>query len=391
MPKHIYPESAIDVVVRSSRLFADSLDPEEIYPRLADASVQYVRADGAAAFQISPEGGIERMAARNVAQDVADFEPETLTWDLGDEIIQAVETEYSSARTLLLVSGGRLFGALVLFYRADQEALSDTEARLADGLVELAAMSLDKAYQYQELLQVNAELRESRETLARTEQLRVLGQMAAVVAHEVKNPLASIAGVLQVIGGRLPGDSRDRKIMASVLDRVTSLNQLVDDLLVFARPQAPTFVELNVRALLRNAVAEFRSDPASASVEVDLNCPDRTITADMNQLHQVLSNLLINAGQAMDGEGRIEVSCEGLPGACRIRVSDTGPGIPQETLDSIFEPFFTTKSRGSGLGLTVAKRVIEDHGGRIQVESEAGEGTTFVITLPLEAGRPLPG
>ncbi len=212
--------------------------------------------------------------------------------------------------------------------------------------------------------------------------LAKLGEMAAVVAHEVKNPLAGIRGALQVIGGRMPHDAPELAVIDGIRARIDALNQMVQDLLLFARPTPPTMMATSLVQLFEGTASMLSHDPLWADVEIVLPSDGPTLRVDAAQLQVVLSNLLLNAAQAIGGHGRIEVTVESDPDWCEIRVSDDGPGLDPEIRDRLFEPFVTTKHRGSGLGLATAKRVVEMHHGTLTVDSSETGGAVLVIRLP---------
>jgi two-component system sensor kinase FixL len=215
-----------------------------------------------------------------------------------------------------------------------------------------------------------------------------LGEMAAVIAHEVKNPLAGIRGAVQVIGGRLGKDSREAAVVGEILSRIDTLNGLIQDLLLFARPPQPRPAPVDVSPLVETTVELLRSDPALNAVRIEIEGSAPPLAADAELLKIVFLNLLVNSAHAMRGEGRIQVTIGVADGYCRVAVADAGPGIPFEIREKIFTPFFTTKSRGTGLGLPTAKRLVEAHQGTIQIDCPPGGGTTVTVQLPLAAGRP---
>jgi two-component system, LuxR family, sensor kinase FixL len=210
-----------------------------------------------------------------------------------------------------------------------------------------------------------------------------IGEMAAVIAHEVKNPLAGIRGAIQVIGGRMPADSRDAAVLREIVARIDGLDGLIQDLLRFARPPRPKPVPLDVSPLLKATASLLRADPALMGIHVDVNGSAPPILADPDLLTLVFSNLLINGAHAMQGHGRIRISVQSPGSTCRVAIVDEGPGIPADIRDKIFVPFFTTKSRGTGLGLPTAKRLVEAHRGTITIECPPAGGTTVTVDLPL--------
>ncbi len=231
---------------------------------------------------------------------------------------------------------------------------------------------------------IEAQLRERAE-LAR------LGQMASVVAHEVRNPLAGIRGVLEVIGARLLVDSRDQGVLKDVIVRLDSLNQFVDDLLVFSRPKPPEVNRAALVPMFQRLVDLLNRDPQFSQIAIEFDGSDVSVEIDQRLMERAFLNLLTNAAQAIKGAGNIRIAIERAEDTCRISIADTGPGIPPDAREKIFEPFFTTKHRGTGLGLSITKRAVEQHGGSITILSTPGVGTTVVVNLPLarsEIGNP---
>jgi len=210
-----------------------------------------------------------------------------------------------------------------------------------------------------------------------------LGEMAAVIAHEVKNPLAAVRGAIQVIGKRLPAGSREGSVVTDIIARIDTLNALVKDLLLFARPPQPKPMAIDIVALLSATATLLAEDAAHREIRVTISGTAPKIMADAELLKIVFVNLLINGAQAMQGHGDISIVIAAENGACRIAIADSGPGIPAEIREKLFTPFVTTKARGTGLGLSTVKRLVEAHQGRIRVDSPPGGGTTVTIDLPL--------
>jgi PAS domain S-box-containing protein len=244
-----------------------------------------------------------------------------------------------------------------------------------------------RPYQYMAIRYEITARKKSEEQLREQAALTRLGEMAAVVAHEVKNPIAGIRGALQVILSRMPAEQRDRAIVVEIIERLDSLSNIVRDLLLYARPVPPKTELVDVRAILESTTVLLKRDPALAEVTLDIHGSPPPIAGDGEQLRVVFQNLIINAAQAMGGRGAIEVEISAEAGTCRIAIRDHGPGMLAEVLAKAFDPFFTTKHRGTGLGLAIARRVVEAHHGDIAVSSEPGRGTTVVITLPVSPRR----
>ena len=242
--------------------------------------------------------------------------------------------------------------------------------------------------------QMVVQLRESRteiERLHRTQMSRVehmatLGEMATGLAHEIRNPLAGIAGVIEIIGRDLPSTSPARAVVKDVRQEIARINRIVTDLLQTARPHPPKVRKSDLNTTVEHAVMLGRQQALAKSTEIalrkDPSLPE--VEHDSDQIHQVLLNLLLNALQAIDTNGKIAVTVERQGGTAVIEVADNGRGIPASHLPNIFRPFYTTKGDGTGLGLSLARRIVEDHQGRIDVTSTVGKGTTFAVVLPLQ-------
>jgi two-component system sensor histidine kinase HydH len=209
-----------------------------------------------------------------------------------------------------------------------------------------------------------------------------LGEMAAVVAHEVKNPLAGIRGAIQVIGGRLPAGGKDATAVKEIISRIDALNDLMTDLLLFARPPRVRLAPMDPLMVSKMVADLVRHDPALHAIKIDVTGSSLLVNADAELLKIVIQNLLLNAAQAMPGGGEIRVTVTLADHTCRIEVADSGPGIPAHVREKLFTPFFTTKARGTGLGLSMAKRFLEAHGGTIAVDCPPAGGTTVTIELP---------
>jgi two-component system sensor kinase FixL len=212
-----------------------------------------------------------------------------------------------------------------------------------------------------------------------------LGEMAAVIAHEVRNPLAGIRGAIQMIGTQLPPGDRNSALMKEIVARVDSLNEMMKDLLLFARPPQPRLAPTEIVALIQMTASLLASDPAFNGVTVDVDGAAALVMADAEMLKIVFHNLLLNSAHAMEGRGQVRVEVGIAAGSCVIVFSDDGPGIPPEVLEKIFTPFFTTKARGSGLGLPTAKRLVEAQHGDISIACPPTGGTQVTVRLPAAA------
>ena len=225
-----------------------------------------------------------------------------------------------------------------------------------------------------------------RTQMSRAEHLATLGEMATGLAHEIRNPLAGIAGVIEIIGRDLPASSPARAVVKDVRQEIARINHIVTDLLQTARPHPPTVRKSDLNTTVEHAVMLGRQQALAKSVEIalhkDSSLPE--VEHDSDQIHQVLLNLLLNALQAIDANGKITVAVKSFGATAIVEVADNGRGILPDHLPNIFRPFYTTKGDGTGLGLSLARRIVEDHHGRIDVTSAVGQGTTFAVILPLK-------
>ncbi|MBI2895305.1 MAG: hypothetical protein HYY06_17250 [Deltaproteobacteria bacterium] len=235
--------------------------------------------------------------------------------------------------------------------------------------------------------------------LVRREQLAVLGELAAVVAHEVRNPLGTIFNAVALLRRYLrsrladgPGPGEGEKLLSLVFEEAERLDRIVTDLLDFARPPTLRLESASLREIAEDVLVAARMRPESEGIVLHLEAPSDLclVELDVRFVRQALLNLVINGMQAMPDGGALTVrarvagSAGAAPVLALLEVIDTGPGIPANARDRVFEPFFTTKASGTGLGLALVKRAVELHGGCVDLESGAG-GTTFSLRLPLLA------
>jgi two-component system sensor histidine kinase HydH len=221
------------------------------------------------------------------------------------------------------------------------------------------------------------------EQLREQEALVRLGEMAAVLAHEIRNPLAGIRGAMQVMASQALPDSRDAMVTREIIARVDTLTELMQDLLLYARPPRPRPAPVALQPLVAATVDFLSQDPAVKRVRVQIEGSAPVVLADAELLKIVFQNLLINGAHAMGGIGEIRVLLAATDHACSVVFQDHGPGIPDEIREKIFTPFFTTKRRGTGLGLPTAKRLVEAQRGSISVNCPPSGGTAVTVQLPM--------
>jgi signal transduction histidine kinase len=213
-----------------------------------------------------------------------------------------------------------------------------------------------------------------------------IGELAAVLAHEVKNPLAAVSGAVQMLSDHLSAPE-DQEIVEEILRRLGGLSALMTDLLLYSRPPRPKPQAIDVMELLRALTAFLKADAAWRNVAVDAHGTVGPVWADPELLKVVFQNLLMNAAQAMEFEGAIRIDVHQTGNTAFIDVHDSGSGIPPDVRSKLFTPFFTTKARGTGLGLATARRIVESHGGQVEVYQSGREGTTMRVVLPVPVDR----
>lgn len=237
-----------------------------------------------------------------------------------------------------------------------------------------------------------SEVKALEEKRRRLDRLAALGEMSAVVAHEIRNPMAGIAAGIEYLTRNIGPDSPDYTGLAMIRGEIERVNRILEDILFVARPMRLNLSEENLSEIIKNVVQRCQSQLKESQIVVSLQQEENLplLAVDRQRLEQVFANLIINATQAITGQGELLLQTyanfnknERDIKEVVITVADTGPGIPAGTQQRIFEPFFTTKTKGTGLGLPVARRIIEEHGGTISIKSEEGQGTQFIIKLPV--------
>lgn len=210
-----------------------------------------------------------------------------------------------------------------------------------------------------------------------------LGQLTAVVAHEVRNPLAGLRASLQVLDGRT-AHPRDRDVIGAMIERIDGLNEKVGDLLLYARPKPAHLQPVDVHALVHEASLSARVATGNIGPPIEVTGGAAHALADPNMFRAALLNLIMNACQAA-GTGEVDIHITTDAGRCHVDVRDRGPGIPREFRDRVFEPFFTTRAGGTGLGLAIVKRLLELQEGEVVLEDRPGGGTIAHVTIKLAA------
>ena len=238
------------------------------------------------------------------------------------------------------------------------------------------------------LAQANAELEDAQEAMIRSEKLASIGQLAAGVAHEVGNPLSAVIGLVELLQDdpSVPSEQRE-DVLRRIEKELMRINQIIRDLLDYSRTPDEEAQDASLQLAVSNTLKLVEAQPTFRTIDVKVSMEEQLPLVAMNndRLVQVLLNLLLNAAEAMDGEGTITVTARREVGEVRLSVEDNGPGIDAEAVGRVFEPFFTTKppGKGTGLGLAICERIVETAGGTIEVTNLETGGARFALTLPM--------
>lgn len=298
-----------------------------------------------------------------------------------------------------LESKDRIIGALIVDNARNRRRIEERDLRALQTFTGQAAAAIENARLYQteknfkEELQKQVDiaierLKQTQDQLIQSEKLAALGQMAAVVTHEVRNPLSTIRGSAEIISRKAGPDSPLKKFTEYIIQEVERLDLVVTEILTFSRKPQLALSKENVNKLIEQTLdfleaSDFAKYRINCIKDLSKDLPDTLL--DRDQIKQVLLNIIQNACHFMEKSKlrTLTVRTSTSDAQIKIEVADTGPGIPQENLEKIFEPFFTTKVRGTGLGLSICKNIVESHMGNIGVISKQDMGTTFIVNLPV--------
>jgi len=296
----------------------------------------------------------------------------------------------SFAAVPLLVKG-EARGAIYVDNLFQGRTIGDEDIQVLTMFASNASLAMENASLYESLESALDTVRTTQDRLVQSEKLMALGEMAARIAHEIKNPLTAIGGFARRIASpRAGGGAHSPERYAQIiLKEVQRLERIVNETLYFSREMVPAFRIVNLNVEIREVLSMFREELEEARISsmVDLSPDLPSISADPDQIRQVVWNLVSNAIQAVGGSGILTVAthlsdpAEGI--GVVLEVSDTGGGIPHDVVHNIFNPFFTTKAKGTGLGLPIVHAIVEKHGGTIHLDNREGAGVAFSIFLPL--------
>ena len=273
-------------------------------------------------------------------------------------------------------------GTLIAGFNVMAEKLKKAYAEL-EGKVEASNKELEIAYQT---------LKQKQEQLIQSEKMAALGQLSTGIAHEIRNPLTSIKIFIQSLEKEIDLDENQEEDFRIIMKEIDRINENITRFLNFARPEEPLFQSINISALVKNTVNLLAAKLKNSGIRLDISLLDEhpTVEGDPKQLAQVFLNLLLNAVEAMPQGGTLTISSavkvnpDNRKEFLQLIIKDTGHGIPEKDQPYLFDPFFTTKAGGTGLGLSIVYSIIQKHNGRIEVESELGKGSSFILSFPVQ-------
>ena len=287
-----------------------------------------------------------------------------------------------------LIAHGKAVGAVMVDNSLTKTPISREDLRFLQLFTNQAGMAIENSMLYHKLEDANGQLHEAQENLLQKERLAAIGEMAAGIAHELKGPLVSIGGFAGRLTKKLAKDSPEHGHADLIMREVLRLEGILSEILLFSKKSTICYAHCSIAAIVKESLAVINPPLEEKRIAVEVHFPRKELAAlgDGQQLKQVFINILLNSLDAMGPGGKlaIEVTAGELDGkeAVCVKISDTGGGIPMESLNRIFTPFYTTKESGTGLGLPIANRIVTNHGGKIQFTNTPGQGVEFRVILP---------
>jgi signal transduction histidine kinase len=285
-----------------------------------------------------------------------------------------------------LIVEDEAIGAICADNVYSRKPITEEQVELLSVFANRAALAIANAEAYKKLEEKNQQLKEAQERLVRSERLAVIGNMAAYIAHEIRNPLVTIGGFARAILRNSIDNAQVRQNVKIIVDEVGRLEKILANIMDFSKPVEVVKVASQINELLENTCYLMEPYFKNGRIQVikKLNKMIPKIVVDPTQMKQVFLNLIKNAVESMPDGGKLTVETVVEDKYIKINISDTGEGMTTEVMQNLFVPFFTTKVDGTGVGLAVSQKIIDDHGGFIKMKSVLKEGTTFSIYLPIE-------
>ena len=400
-------------LLRVSTMLTSTLDLNAVLEAVCRESAALLEADGAVVWLPQQTGGAFSIAARWFNEGLDDPCDQAETWckdgKLCTQLLAEINGQYQPRAWAIGPSGatdglGAYPGqdkAIALFPLVDENQLIGVMMLMREALIPFSQMTLSKgellagqvriaisnASSYRKVAEINQQLVLAEAAKIRNERLAALGQMAASVAHEVRNPLSAIANCVAVLKADCPPNGKAQTALEIIEDEVFRLAKLTQDFLTFGKPRPASRYPVAVEALLHKVCGalEHHIEREGMAIEVDVVVRNGggVLMLDADALEMVLWNLLLNAAQAIPGRGRIKTSLTIRPRHLFFAITDTGKGIAIEERERIFEPFYSQRSHGAGLGLAIVQRFVQDWHGRIRILSVPGRGATFLLLIPI--------
>ena len=338
-----------------------------------------------------------------VARSIFDKKPFVIPDAQKDPRVNPLTKEKFNLHSLVvipLLAKDRALGAIAADHVEAGKNITKQTLESVMTFAQQAGLAIHNAFMYQEIKafsqqveekmqQTTADLRKTEAQLIRSEKLAALGQLAAGIAHEIRNPLTSINILIHSLREKPSDEEVHREDLRVIEEEIHRINEIVDQFLRFAKPAPPLLQEADLVSLFEETLQLLKPqiEKQRITVQKEFNALPSTVL-DREQMKQVVLNLLLNALQAMSGGGLLRLSGQVLEDNrwIQLSVQDTGVGIPPEDMNKLFDPFFSTKEGGVGLGLSIAHRIIDQHRGKIQIESTPGQGTLFTLWLPISRG-----
>jgi len=331
----------------------------------------------------------ENVSSRSVLEKRMIFVPDVAREKrVNRDIIK--EFGIKSFATVPLLAKEKVVGVVVVDNGVSGRAISAEDLRLLQLFINQSGMAIENSLLYNRIEDAHRSLQEAQERLIQGERLATIGEMAAGIAHELKNPLVSIGGFARRLVKKLPADSTGCEYAGTIVREVKRLENMLSDILAFSKKSTISHSHCDIRDILEDALTIVAPTLEESRIKVSKHYPRNRITflGDCEQLKQVFLNLFLNAQEAMKSGGKLEITVsetliDGIK-AVSVAVADTGGGIQPEVLHNIFNPFYTTKETGTGLGLPIANRIVSNHGGKIRVNNYTGTGVEFTVTIPMK-------
>jgi len=376
---------------------SSTFDLDALLVLLAESAARVVSADGTIVRLLDPVSKELKVAAiYGIGEEMVKHEEgisDIFIFERRDVMTLEDEKPFPySAIYIPLISKEDVVG-IVSVYMLSKRGIGDEEIRVLRILANQAAVAIENAKLYRnlqekirELEEAGSYIREQAKKMAEREKMCALGEMVAVVAHELRNPLVSIGGFARIIDRKAGPNDPIKPYVKIIIEEVNRLERIIANMLDYTNPSPPSLKPSDLNEIVRKVITvmsyKAHEKGIVLSYHVDPSIP--VIPIDPDQIYQVIINLVENAINALEPTGgAIEVRTYFRGEKVILEVEDTGPGIPEEMLPRIFEPFFTTRAHGTGLGLHVTRRIIRDHGGEIEIRSELGKGTVFLIQIPV--------